>query len=314
MAGIDPAVCGAAPTGRSENIVVELVSEHASVQPGRPFQVGLRMKLKRGWHTYWKQPGDAGMPLRIEWTLPSGFRPGPIEWPVPERIPTSGLMSYGYEGEVLMPVTITPPARILSDSVTIAAAFDWLECREDVCLAGSAQLDLRLPVLADAPRPGLDAPRFARSGEEMPRAPQGWTWSATAGPRAIELSFRPPENLRPTGGYLFIDQPLVAVHAAPQGFQRTGDGYRLTVVPAENAPEPPRRITGVLVLDGVPRERGAVAVNVDAVPGDPAPATPQKEPARDAWPLRIVLVALTGLVVGVLLRRLRGPKTLGEKS
>ena len=84
-------------TGRSENIVVELVSEHASVQPGRPFQVGLRMKLKRGWHTYWKQPGDAGMPLRIEWTLPSGFRPGPIEWPVPERIPTSGLMSYGYE-------------------------------------------------------------------------------------------------------------------------------------------------------------------------------------------------------------------------
>ena len=76
---------------------MELVSEHASVQPGRPFQVGLRMKLKRGWHTYWKQPGDAGMPLRIEWTLPSEFRPGPIEWPAPERIPTSRLLSYGYE-------------------------------------------------------------------------------------------------------------------------------------------------------------------------------------------------------------------------
>jgi thiol:disulfide interchange protein DsbD len=282
---------------------VALVSELVSIQPGESFRVGLHMKMNRGWHTYWKQPGDAGLPLRIEWTLPAGFAAGPIEWPAPERIPTGDLMSYGYEHEVLLGVTITPPARVGTDSVTIAGTFDWLECK-DVCLAGSAELEIALPVRAGPAKPGPAARLFADTRSRLPRPPEGRSLTATAGPRAIELSFRPPPGVTPSGGYLFVDQPLVAEHAAPQGFERAGDRYRLTVTPAENAAGPPKRITGVLVLDGVSRTKGnAIAVDVEAIPGDPAPARPQQRRSWPSWPLYAIVVGLLGLSLAIAWRR-----------
>ena len=303
LAWSSPATCRATATGGSENVAVALLSEHASIRPSEPFRVGLRMKMKKGWHTYWKQPGDAGLPLRIEWTLPPGFTAGPIEWPAPERIPTGDLVSYGYERAVLLAVRITPPASVAAESVSIAGNFDWLECK-DVCLAGSARLALTLPVRPERARPGPAAPLFAEARARLPRSPDEWSLAATAGSRAIELSFRPPHGVSPRGGYLFVDQPLVAEHAAPQGFERIRDGYRLTFTPAENAAGPPRRLTGVLVLDGVPRSKGnAIAVNVEATAGDPAPAA---APARPAWPgkpLYAILIALVALALVAVLRR-----------
>lgn len=296
--------CLAGATGRSENIDVALLSERISIQPGRPFRVGLHMRMKDGWHTYWKHPGDAGLPLRIEWTLPSGFTAGPIEWPAPEPIPTGDLMSYGYGHEVLLAVTITPPASVTADSVKIAGVFDWLECKE-ACLAGSAPLDVILPVRPEPPRRGRSAPHFDRTRARLPRSPEGWSLAAAAGPRAIELRFRPPSGVRPSGGTFFVDAPLVVEHAAPQGFEASADGYRLTVVPAANAANPPRRLTGVLVLDGVDRGKGStILVNVEAAAGDPGPA-PEQSPRR-SWPrvpLYATLFAVIGIVVVVALRR-----------
>lgn len=296
--------CFAAATGGSDNIDVALLSERASIQPGRPFRVGLHMKMKDGWHTYWKHPGDAGLPLRIEWTLPPGFEAGPIEWPAPEPIPTGELMSYGYGHEVLLAVTITPPARVAADSVTIAGTFDWLECKE-ACLAGSAQLDLALPVRLEAPKPGRVAPLFAKARARLPRSPDGWSMSAAAGARAIELAFRPPAGVRPRGGTFFVDQPLVVEHAATQGFERSKSGYRLTVVPAANAGSPPVRLTGVLVLDGVDgAKENAIAVNVEVVSGDPAPAPPPA--VKRDWPtspLYATLIAVVIFAIVVALRR-----------
>jgi len=304
----------ALPTGRSQNVSVELVSERGAIQPGQPFQVGLWMKLNPGWHTYWKQPGDAGLPLRIEWRLPPGYTAGPIEWPTPVRIPTEGLVSYGYEDDVLLPVTITPPARIDSDSVAIGGRFDWLECK-DVCLSGSADLDLVLRVARDPGNATPSAPRFERTRRDTPRPPEGWSMNAVAGPRAIEVAFRPPAGVRPRGGYLFVDEPLVVEHAAPQGFQRTSGGYRLIVIPAENAQEPPKRITGVLVLDGVSSSNArAVAVNVAATAGDPSPDPPQTQTARTGWPPYAIFVALAGIALGVYLRRRKDPRTQGERT
>ncbi|HKQ18104.1 MAG TPA: protein-disulfide reductase DsbD domain-containing protein [Candidatus Eisenbacteria bacterium] len=296
--------CRSGATGGSENIDVALLSESASIQPGRPFRIGLHMKMKDGWHTYWKHPGDAGLPLRIEWTLPPGFTAGPIEWPAPEPIPTGDLMSYGYGHEVLLAVTITPPARVATDSARIGGAFDWLECKE-ACLAGSAQLDVTLPVRPEPPPRGRSAPLFDRARARLPRMPEGWVLTATAGPRAIELRFQPPSGIRPSGGTFFVEEPLVVEHGAAQGFEPSAGGYRLTLVPAANAANPPQRLTGVLVLNGVDRRKGsAVAVNVVAAPGDPSPAPPQS-PKRN-WPpvpLYATLVALVGIVVVVALRR-----------
>ena len=297
--------CFAAATGGSENVDVALVSEQTSIRPGEPFHVGLHMQMKHGWHTYWKQPGDAGLPLRIEWALPPGFVAGPIEWPAPERIPTGELMSYGYEHGVLLAVVIQPPARIETTSVTIAGTFDWLECK-DVCVSGSAKLEISVPVRSTPPEPGRSARLFAEARSRLPRVPAGWSLAAAAGPHAIELSFRPPTGVVPRGAYLFVDQPLVVAHAAPQGFERTAERYRVTLTPAENAAEPPKRITGVLVLEGVPRSKGnAMAVDVEAVTGDPAPApaqTPPTQPWSTALLYAIVAVAFA-LAFAVAMRR-----------
>lgn len=304
LLALPPPACFAAATGGSENVDVALVSERASIRPGEPLRVGLHMKMKHGWHTYWKQPGDAGLPLRIEWTLPPGFVAGPIEWPAPERIPTGELMSYGYGHEVLLAVAITPPARIETDSVTIGGAFDWLECK-DVCISGSARLEIAVPTGSTPPEPGRSARLFAEARSRLPRAPDGWSLAAAAGSHAIELSFRPPTGVAPRGGYFYVDQPLVVAHAAPQGFERAGARYRVTLTPAENAAESPKRITGVLVLEGVPRSNGnAIAVDVEAVPGDPSPA-PAQAPIARPWPmtaLYAIVAVVFALALAVALR------------
>jgi DsbC/DsbD-like thiol-disulfide interchange protein len=302
-----PPASSAKPTGGSDHIQVTLVSERAAIRPGEPFEIGLRMKLKEGWHTYWKHAGDAGLPLHVEWMLPPGFTAGPIEWPAPERIQTGGLMSYGYGREVLFSTTITPPAEIAARSVAIAGAFDWLECK-DACVAGFAKLTLAIPVRPGPAELGPAAPLFADARARIPRPPNGWNLAATAGNRAIEISFRPPRGVNPRGGYFFIDQPLVVEHAAAQGFERVGDAFRLTMTPAENAVSPPRRITGVLMLDGIPRRTGnALAVDVEAARGDPAPAPAPGKPVWHVVSLYGILFALAGMTVAALLRS-RAPR------
>lgn len=293
----------AASTGASGNVKVALVAEKVAVQPGRPFRVGLHMRMRGGWHTYWKNPGDAGLPLRIVWRLPEGFSAGPIQWPVPERIPAGPVMSYGYEGEVLLPIEITPPSRIAIDSVTIAGTFDWLECK-DVCLPGSAVLDLTLPVRSGPPRDSPAAAEFSETHLRMPQAPPGWTFSAEAGPRAISLAVRMPAGFSARGAYLFLDQPLVADFSAPQGFERVPDGYRITMTPAPNAPRPPDRLTGVLAFDKRPKKgwRTALQVDVPVTMGDPAPAPVQSERRPMPPAAYAAILVILGLGVALLLR------------
>lgn len=300
----------AAPTGESDNIAVTLLSEEASVAPGRPFAVGVRMKIREGWHTYWRNPGDAGLPLAIEWSLPDGFTAGPISWPAPERMPTGSLMSYGYERDVLFPVEITPPASLAGDSILLAGRFDWLEC-SDVCLAGSATLDLALPVRRAAPsappEPGPDAALFRAARARMPRSADGWAIAAEAGPRAISISIVPPEGEEVRGGYFYADRPLIVEYAAPQGFERTAGGVRVTATPASNDSGLPPRLTGVLALEG----RGgsaptALAVDVALSAGDPTPApVPSSRPLGTALAAGTAVVTAAFFVVFLALRRRR---------
>jgi len=289
-----------ASTGASRNVTVALVSEEVSVQPGRPFVVGLHMRMRAGWHTYWKNPGDAGLPLRIKWSLPEGFLAGPIQWPVPERLPDGPVMSYGYEGDVLLPVQMTPPSLIGTGSVTIAGTFEWLECK-DVCLPGSAVLDITIPVLAGAPRPSRAAALFTETRSRMPQSPADRSFSAEAGPRAISLAVRVPAGFSSKGAYFFPDQPLVADFAAPQGFERFPGGCRITMTPDPNAKRTPERLSGVLVFDerAGTRPRTALSVDVPVIAGDPAPAPKQSE--RRALPKALYVAIIVVLGVGLAL-------------
>ncbi len=98
---------GASAVVSTERVRAELVA-HApqGVAPGAPLWLGLRIQHQPGWHTYWKNPGDSGLPTELAWQLPAGLDPGEIAWPVPEKIRIDTLANYGYEGAVLLPMSL----------------------------------------------------------------------------------------------------------------------------------------------------------------------------------------------------------------
>jgi DsbC/DsbD-like thiol-disulfide interchange protein len=137
----------AAPAG---HVAASLIADSAGAVPGKPFWVGLRMRHETGWHTYWKNPGDAGMPTRIDWILPTGWTAGGIAWPAPERIQIGQLASYGYQGDAVLPVKLFPPEGWNANTpVRIEAKANWLVCKE-VCIPESGDFTLTLPAGGDA--------------------------------------------------------------------------------------------------------------------------------------------------------------------
>ena len=131
-------------------VTADLLAAADGIVPGqRAITVGLRLRTQPGWNTYWQYAGDAGIPTTIDWTLPPGFKAGPIHWPVPERISEPGdIVIYGYRGNVVLPVIIQVPENLrLGQTIAIRAHATWLVCK-DICVPGKADLILTLPVVA----------------------------------------------------------------------------------------------------------------------------------------------------------------------
>ena len=131
-------------------VQASLLADTTAITPGKPFTVGLRLRMAPHWHTYWQYSGDAGLPTKITWQLPPGFQAGPIQWPVPEKISSPGdIDNYGYSDEVVLFTQITPPAHLAAGDVQLKAKADWLVCAQ-ICVPGAAQLDLTLAAGAAA--------------------------------------------------------------------------------------------------------------------------------------------------------------------
>jgi hypothetical protein len=141
------------------HVRVSLLAEVSAVSPGEPFWVAVRLEHDPGWHTYYKEPGDSGLPTKIGWVLPEGFSAGPIRWPVPQRIELPPLVNYGYEGEAALLVLITPPAQIAGETVPLSAQVRWLECQE-ACVPGQADVSLSLPVSESPVEPSIEMALF----------------------------------------------------------------------------------------------------------------------------------------------------------
>jgi thiol:disulfide interchange protein/DsbC/DsbD-like thiol-disulfide interchange protein len=128
-----------------ELVKAELLADTNAIIPGKPFTIGLRLRMAPGWHTYWKFSGDAGLPTEIKWKLPPGWKVGEIQWPIPLKTTDPGdIQTYGYQDEVLLMHEITPPAAISDSTVKLAAEATWLVC-ERICIPGNASLQLELP-------------------------------------------------------------------------------------------------------------------------------------------------------------------------
>ena len=151
-----------------ELVKSELLADTSAIVPGKPFTVGVLLHMAPHWHTYWKFSGDAGLPSEIKWNLPTGWKVGEIQWPIPLKLKDPGdIETYGYEDEVFLMQEITPPASLDQSPVKLSADANWLVC-ERLCIPGSAKLDLTLPTsTTSAPANGE---LFARYRKLLPRS------------------------------------------------------------------------------------------------------------------------------------------------
>ena len=134
-----------------------MVADVTSIRPGSEFTVGLVLSMDPGWHTYWKNSGEAGLPTRIDWTLPAGFEAGEIQWPIPNKYLEAGdVLTYGYKDETMLLVPIRVGASVKPGTTAmLRASISWLEC-ETICVPGEAQEKLALRVEATEPTPAED--------------------------------------------------------------------------------------------------------------------------------------------------------------
>ena len=248
---------------RVDAVEAELVADVARAAPGEPFRLGLRLAHDPHWHTYWRNPGDSGLPTRFEPTGPAGADYGDIAWPAPRRLAIGNLANYGYEGELILAREVVLPTGFDAATARFEVHAQWLVCK-DVCIPGEAALALELPV---GPQVQPAAPRLAKlfdaSASDAPQASArieaGW-WQQDA--RAMLLL---PEGMAAGRVEFFPYFEGIIRPAAPQSLR---DGGRLaleleTVATAEGGvPAPP---AGVLLLDGT-----AVEVGLQPLASEPA--------------------------------------------
>ena len=204
---------------RTERIAAELTPMSQWAAPGSTAIVAVRQDIEPGWHTYWRNPGDSGAATTLAWTLPAGVGAGAIVWPLPERQRLSGLMNYGYAGEVYLPVPIEIPATARPGTVlplTVRALF--FVCSDEMCVPDELTLTLDLPIREGAapldPRHGAaiqtilkTAPRPAGVEARVALENGVLTLSAAGGPLA---------GRDPGPSYFFPFESGVVEHAAPQ--------------------------------------------------------------------------------------------------
>ena len=298
--------------------VVSLVTESGSVRVGEPVRAALQLKIDDGWHVYWINAGDSGLPARLSWTDAEMVTNSALEWPSPHEQPLDGLMNYGYEDELILPFDLT----VLSasgDTVTLGANVSYLIC-EDICIPEEADLELTLTIGPDA-APDPDAQEIIARGEaslpvaitgtaRIDRSAATWVLSvadpALAGVRdAVNVRFFPLDHQieHPPVQPLKVGPAGVSLELTPAaGFETEGtiagvivaeygdgrrDGFALTAEPGS-------------VIDGTADET-VILSSLSGGSGGGATSTGTGGGSQEAGLLNLGSALLLALVGGLIL-------------
>ncbi|MHB8284944.1 MAG: protein-disulfide reductase DsbD family protein [Caulobacteraceae bacterium] len=252
------------PSVRTEHNLVELTPQTTAAAPGGTLYVALHQTITSGWHTYWRNPGDAGQATSLTWTLPAGWKAGDIVWPTPERDQSGPIMNYVLTGDVYLPVAIEVPASAKpGETVTLKAAVSWLVCK-DVCIPEDATLTLTLPVTAGTP---TSDPQFGGPiSDTIAAAPKAVGLDAhyQVSGTAVKLGVVGPQvrGVDVAHAYFFPYDGTVLDQAKPQMVERGADGVSLTLPAGYGLThgKPLADLMGVLSF-------GDKAYEIDAKPG-----------------------------------------------
>ncbi|OAI42414.1 hypothetical protein AYO42_02590 [Rhizomicrobium sp. SCGC AG-212-E05] len=281
----------------SPKVQARLIAEDKAVPPGGAVTIALEEQIAPEWHTYWKNPGDAGAPTVIEWTLPAGWKADAIQWPRPMRVPVGPLMDYGYEGKLWLLSKITAPADAkVGETVTIKAAASWLVCK-NICIPEERTLTIDVPVGPSAPDPAV-AKDFAAARALLPVA-SPWKMTYALG-QTLDLYVAAPSLVaaHPKSVDFFPARPGLIKNPAPQLVGYAKDGLVLRLTPGNKVAAP---LEGLLVIKSSSDE-SVQALEVNASPGVvPAAEFPAVAAEGDLtlW-LAILFALLGGLILNVM--------------
>ena len=290
------------PSGQKA-MAVSLIAESEAPAAGGKVTLALLMKPRPGWHGYWENPGDAGVPNRIDWQLPAGLTAGPIQYPVPKRLIVAGFMNYVFEGDHVELIDLKVPAGLALGSILpLRATLHYLVCTDQVCVPEKAELAMDLKVVA----PGADGPRrgeFDRYRQALPHPLGSEARFERKGGR-LRIAIPLPAALKLENPYVFPLTLEAVNHSGPQRLSRSGD---FLIVEAQEGRTAPAALQGVLAIGNgaglafqarpgpVPAAGVAITTTSDESAGG---ASAGAEQDRGAW---AILLALGGAILGGLL-------------
>src|SRR5262249_18842823 len=268
---------GLAQTYQGKQLVrPELLADTNAIVPGKSFTVGLLLRMAPGWHTYWKFSGDAGLPTELKWKLPSGWKIGDIQWPIPLKTSDPGdIETYGYENEVLLIQKVTPPSKLDGSSVKLSAEANWLVC-EKICIPGGAIFQLDLPVASTSLPSNTDV--FARYRRLLPRNIPGpetgrVDWSRVGSDLRLKITSETLAKYSAVDFFPLPEQETIVGHPAVQSRNNNEIVFR---IPLESAPKDLSSMAGLVVFAQQPNGDDRAAWQIRSAPAvsasRPAPA------------------------------------------
>jgi len=304
------------------HVQAELVAQAPDgIGPGKPLWLGLSLTHQPEWHTYWKNPGDSGLPTQMEWKLPAGIDAGEIAWPVPKKIPIGTLANYGYEGTVLLPVpmTVSPafaPGPLAKD-VTFQVQASWLVCRKE-CIPEEGTFTLQVPIHGTT---ALNAAAFESAAQAQPQSlvPHAGSTAHVEGDAVALQVAGLPQALRGQALQVFPETTGVVETAADITQQWQGDTWVARVPLSPQRSESPAPMPVVLahagqgwrvelpVQGGWPQVAAMAAVSPAlqaALQANAAAGVAPTVPPITPVPLGTLLAALAGALLGGLILNL----------
>ncbi|XUU60477.1 protein-disulfide reductase DsbD family protein [Erythrobacter sp. HA6-11] len=228
---------------QANNLRAELVAE-APPQPGKELMVALHFRpVAQEWHGYWSNPGDAGLGMQLEWSLPDGWEAGEQLYPVPQRLVISSLMNHIYEGDyaVLVPISV-PDDYVAGTPVELSLKAQWLACTDQICVPEQGEFALSLSDGSDA----SDA-RFA-------------TWRAALAPMLdsvgafevtenfLRLSIPVPSAVELADPHVFVGNDRLVSYAEPQRFYRKDNALIVEIPLRKGERDVPDQVIGIVAF------------------------------------------------------------------
>lgn len=267
----------AASAQQEEGASAWAASSHSSVRliaggraPDGAYRIGVEIRMSPGFKTYWRQPGDSGVPPVFDWSGSANLGSVSVRWPVPKRYVDQGLVTIGYKGRVIFPALIRPAE--VGKPLTATLKLDYAVC-DRICIPAHAEVSLRLPEAAEtAFTTEIDQFRaFVPRGKEPGKLDDRLGLIAAAlrneGTRkAVQLDIATPPGSKL--GEAFLEGPDGWLFGSPTILSAEADKMMLSV-PIDDRP---KNVGGlvpvVLTLTGAPE---AIEIRFDLDMSPPKP-------------------------------------------